>query len=175
MTLVSRLEKIIGAEKTRKLANNSVYKFSADAVAMNVFSLVYALNEKFVAGMDWSETHQARLAAAVGNTITGRPYGLYRDFVMKKFGVNEESHWLKKYAIDVFVFATGQTPLYVAYLAAAGADLEQIARGATFLTFVAPLTGRPQGATYDYVRYQFGLQSAYESTVQNTIPVKLIS
>lgn len=168
MTLVSRLEKIIGTEKTRKLVNNPVYKFSVDAIAMNLFSLAYALNEKFVAGMDWSDTFQARLAAAAGNTLTGRPYGCYRDKVMKKLGIDDESHWLKKYSADVFVFVTGQTPLYVVYLAAAGGDLDQIMRGAAFLTLVAPLTGRPQGATYDYLRAQFGLESAYGRISNNT-------
>lgn len=158
MTVVSKLEKIIGQEKTRKLVDNGVYRFMVDAIAMNAFSLSYFINEKFVAGMDWTETGKARLVAAIGNTITGRPYGIYRDFVMKKLNVKEESHWFKKYLADVFTFATGQTPLYVAYLAAAGADSEQIVRGATFLTFVAPLTGRPQGVTYDYVRNQFGVK-----------------
>lgn len=161
MTIINRLEKIIGEEKIHKLINNKAYKILVDAAAMNLFSLSYALNERFVAGMDWNETGKARLAAAIGNTIAGRPYGIYRDYLMKKLNVKEDGHWLKKYSADVFTFATGQTPLYVAYLAAAGADAEQIVRGATFLTFVAPLTGRPQGATYDYLRNQFGLESAY--------------
>lgn len=161
MTIISKLEKIIGEETTKKLVNNKAYKFLVDAAAMNLFSLSYALNERFVAGMGWNETGKARLAAAIGNTITGRPYGIYRDYLMKKLNVKEDSHWLKKYSADVFTFATGQTPLYVAYLAAAGAGAEQIVKGATFLTFVAPLTGRPQGATYDYLRNQFGLESAY--------------
>ena len=44
MTLINRLEKIIGNEKTEKLVNNEIYKFTIDAIAMNVFSLSYALN-----------------------------------------------------------------------------------------------------------------------------------
>ena len=161
MALINKLEKIIGEERTKRLINNKAYKYLVDAAAMNLFSLSYALNERFIAGMDWTETGKARLAAAIGNTITGRPYGIYRDNVMKKLNVKEDSHWLKKYLADVFTFATGQTPLYIVYLASAGADAEQIMKGATFLTFVAPLTGRPQGATYDYLRNQFGLESAY--------------
>ena len=128
---------------------------------MNVFSLSYALNEKFIAGMDWDEVGKTRLAAAVGNTITGRPYGIFRDWMMKKFKVRRQSHWLKKYAVDVLTFATGQTPLYVLYMAASGADIKEMGTAAAFLTFVAPLAGRPQGATYDFMRKQFGLESAY--------------
>ena len=55
MVLINRLEKIIGEERTKKLVSNKLYKFSVDAIAMNVFSLSYALNEKFIAGMDWDE------------------------------------------------------------------------------------------------------------------------
>ena len=161
MTLINRLEKIIGNEKTEKLVNNEIYKFTIDAIAMNVFSLSYALNEKFIAGMDWDEVGKTRLAAAVGNTLTGRPYGIYRDWMMKKFRVKKNSGWLKKYAVDVLTFATGQTPLYMLYMAASGADIKEMGTAAAFLTFVAPLVARPQGVTYDLARKQFGLESAY--------------
>ncbi len=162
MTIVKTLEKIIGEEKTSKLVNNRLYKFCVDAIAMNVFSLSYAINERFIAGMSWENTGKARLAAAVGNTITGRPYGIYRDYMNRKFHVTDKSSGLRKYLADVFIFATGQTPLYLLYLAAAGADLPQMIKGATFLTLVAPLTGRPQGLTYDYCRRQFGMDGTYD-------------
>ena len=161
MALIDKLEEIIGKEKRTNLTNNKVYKFCVDAIAMNVFSLSYALNEKFVAGMDWEEVGKTRLAAAIGNTITGRPYGIFRDWMMKKFNVREDSHWVKKYVVDILTFATGQTPLYMLYMAASGADLKEIGTAAAFLTLVAPLAGRPQGATYDFTRKQFGLESAY--------------
>ena len=163
MTLVDIIEKTIGEERTQKLVNSRPYRFTVDAIAMNVFSLSYALNEKFIAGMDWTETGKARLAAAIGNTLTGRPYGIYRDYVMKKLNVTNETHWMKKYLADIFIFATGQTPLYLIYLAAAGADPDEIMKGTTFLTLVAPVTGRPQGVTYDYCRKQFGVEEPYQT------------
>jgi len=158
MTLVDRIKSIIGEEKTERLTSNKIYKFAVDAVAMNVFSLSYAINEKLIVGMDWTEVGKTRIAAAIGNTIIGRPYGIYRDYMMKKFNVTEESHWSKKYVSDVFIFVTGQTPIYLMYLAVAGANPEEMVKGATFLTLVAPLTGRPQGITYDYCRKQFGIE-----------------
>lgn len=165
--LIGKLEGVLGKEKVEKLVNNKIYKFCVDAVAMNVFSLSYALNEKFMAGMDWEEVGKTRLAAAIGNTLTGRPYGIFRDWMMKKFNVKEESHWLKKYGVDVLTFATGQTPLYMLFLAASGAELKEIETAATFLTFIAPLVGRPQGVTYDFTRKQFGLKTAYSRKKQN--------
>src|SRR3989344_2019919 len=133
MTLINRLEKIIGNEKTEKLVNNEIYKFTIDAIAMNVFSLSYALNEKFIAGMDWDEVGKTRLAAAVGNTLTGRPYGVFRDWMMKKLKIKENSHWLKKYGADVLTFVTGQTPLYMVFLAVSGADIKEMGTAAAFL------------------------------------------
>lgn len=167
MALIDKLEEIVGKEGRTKLVNNRAYKFCVDAIAMNVFSLSYALNEKFIAGMDWEEVGKTRIAAAVGNTITGRPYGIFRDWMMKKFNVREDSNWVKKYSVDVLTFATGQTPLYMLYMAFSGADLNEIGTAATFLTFVAPLAGRPQGATYDLTRKQFGLESAYLEDKKN--------
>ena len=161
MALIDKLEGIIGKEGRTNLTNNRAYKFCVDAIAMNVFSLSYALNEKFVAGMDWEEVGKTRLAAAVGNTITGRLYGIFRDWMIKKFNVRKDSHWIKKYGVDVLTFAAGQNPLYMLYMAASGADLKEIGTAAAFLTLVAPLAGRPQGVTYDFTRKQFGLESAY--------------
>lgn len=161
MAIIGGLEKIIGKERTEKLKNNWAYKFCADAIAMNVFSLAYAINEKLIMGMSWEDTGKTRLAAAVGNTITATPYRLYRDWVMKKLKIKEKSHWFKKYLADVLIFTTGQTPLYFLYLLPTGANFDEMLRGATTLTLIAPIAGRPQGATYDYVRSQFGLKSAY--------------
>jgi len=113
-------------------------------------------------GMDWTEVGKTRLAALVGNTIVGRPYGIYRDWVMKKLHVKEDSHWLKKYVVDVGTFATGATPFYLCFLAVAGADASEMTKAASFLTLAAPLVGRPQGWVYDKMREQFGLETAYE-------------
>ena len=37
-----------------------------------------------------------------------------------------------------------------------------MAKAASFLTFAAPLVGRPQGWVYDRMREQFGLETAYD-------------
>lgn len=149
--------KLLSAAKS--VGNISPYRFFVDALANNLFSLSYSLNEYFITGMNVSEVITTRIAAAVGNTLTGRPYGVYRDFIFKKIGVKKETHWFKKYLADVFVFATGQTPLYFLYMLPAGKDFDEMLRGAISLTLIAPAAGRPQGATYDFVRRQFGVDT----------------
>ncbi len=167
MKLINGLEKLIGKERKEKLVNSRAYRWTSDIAAINLFSLSFALNEAYVAGMDWTEVGKTRLAAVVGNTIVGRPYGIYRDWMMKKFKVKEESHWLKKYVVDVATFATGQTPLYLGFLAVAGAEAPEMIKAASFLTLAAPLVGRPQGYVYDKMRDQFGLKDAYEENKKN--------
>ena len=164
MKLINGLEKLIGKKRRDWLVNNRFYTWASDIAAINLFSLSFALNEKFIAGMDWDEVGKTRLAAVVGNTIIGRPYGIYRDWAMKKLHVREDSHWLKKYLADVGTFATGQTPFYLVFLAVAGAEGAEMVKAATFLTLAAPLVGRPQGWTYDRIREQFGLETAYEKS-----------
>ena len=153
MKLINGLEKLIGKEGRKKLVENRFYTWASDIAAINLFSLSFALNEAYIAGMDWTE---------VGKTVVGRPYGIYRDWVMKKLHVKKDSHWLKKYAVDVGTFATGQTPFYLGFLIVAGADASEMLRAASFLTLAAPLVGRPQGWVYDQMRDQFGIEGAYE-------------
>lgn len=185
MPLINKLEKIIGQQRVEKLVNSKVHRFIVDATAMNLFSLIYVLNDKFVGDKDWGEAWSTRLAAAIGNTLTGRPYGIFRDYVLKKLKVRKDSHWLKKYLVETATFAVGQSPLYALYLAGgdmlpevisgiANGNIEQILNSpqninpdsikdaVISLTLLAPALGRPQGWTYDRIREQCGLEAAYK-------------
>ncbi|PIN89284.1 hypothetical protein COU60_03960 [Candidatus Pacearchaeota archaeon CG10_big_fil_rev_8_21_14_0_10_34_76] len=178
--IINGLEGVMGEKATGVLTNNSVYKFGVDGIAMNLFSLIYILNERYAAGLDWSEAWATRGAAAIGNSLTGRPYGIYNDWVRNLVGATEKGKVVRKYCADVAAFATGQTPLYALYLMG-GSMLEgaiesvrdldltptiesfrqidwgKLKDAAAFLTFVAPLLGTPQKMTYDLVRGQFGV------------------
>ena len=177
------LEKTLGEERTEKIVNSRLYRFGVDAVAMNLFSLIYVLNDKFAGDKDWSEAWSTRLGAAIGNTLTGRPYGIFRDWMLKKFNVREDSMWIKKYSVETLTFAIGQSPLYALYLAAGdmipeiaqgvvnldsqqvlnsyqSIDPEPIKKAVTSLTFLAPVLGRPQGWTCEKVREQCVLEKS---------------
>ncbi|MBS3106438.1 L-alanine exporter AlaE [Candidatus Woesearchaeota archaeon] len=156
MKLVERIERLIGERATEKLVNNWLYRGVVGGIGNNLFSLSYALNEKFFAGMSWEETGKARLAAAIGNMITGGPYDWYQQRVRRFFGITKESHWLPTYLVDVAAFATGQTPLYFLYLLPTGATFDEMKRAAIFLTLAAPAAGTPQRLTYQFVNKQFG-------------------
>ena len=76
----SVLQRLIGKQRFEKLKETSIYRFLVEAFTMNLFSLaITAPNELLIAGMDIDEFIRTRLAAMVINTITGRPYGVWRD------------------------------------------------------------------------------------------------
>src|SRR3972149_10640894 len=175
------LEKLVGIEGAKKIRDSKAYMFWVDALAMNLFSLIYIFNDKFMGEKEWDEAGATRLTAAIGNTITGRPYGIFRDWTLSKFKVNEDSHWFKKYLVETATFAVGQSPLYAMYLA--GGDMApEIFKGVInldtqkiinsyqninpsaikdaviFLTLLAPALGSPQGWTYEKVREKCGLE-----------------
>lgn len=161
--------------------NSRTYKWIGDGIANNLFSLLYGLNEYFVAGMTWPQVGRARATAAVGNMLTGGLYGEWQEGVTRRLGVTDSSHWSKKYGADVLSFATGQSPLYILYLVGSTAgwdsikalyegNMEQlvdawknidwagIGKGTAFLTMIAPVAASPQRWVYDKVRKLFGLE-----------------
>jgi len=184
MRLINRLEKIIGEKGREILVNNKVYKWMADAAAINLFSLSFMANEMTLGGMNLAESLATRGTAVVGNTIVGRPYGIYRDFIMKKLKIRKDTTRWIRWPVDMGAFATGQTIFYVGFLMAGNmipeiyqgivnGDLDIIAnsyqqinwdgvkRAAATLTLLSPLIGPGQGWTYEKMREQFGLESAY--------------
>ena len=156
------LEKVVGEEKFEKLKNTKTYKAGVEAFTMNSFSYIIAAPlELGIAGMDLSEHIQTRLAAAVTNTLTGRPYGIWRDWVLKKIGVNENSHWIKKYIGDTAAFAGFQLPLYWINMTIGGAEFDEIMKASTPITFMAGAMGGPYGIYLDRVRKSADLASEY--------------
>jgi len=185
MPLIDKLETIVGKEGREKLVNNRAYKWVVDAVAINLFSLTFMANELTLGGMNFMESLATRGTALFGNTIVGHPYGIYREWVMKSLKIKEDTTRWIRWPLEMLTFATGQTPFYVGFLVAgnmipeifqgiANGDLDTITNSyqeidwngvknaATTLTVASPLIGPGQGWTYDRVREQGGLETAYE-------------
>ena len=174
-------EKILHSKEKHTLKNSRAYKWFADGIANNLFSLLYGFNEYFIAGMTLPQVGRARATAAIGNMFTGGPYGEWHEYLSRTLNVKPLSHPLKKYGLDLLAFATGQSPIYAGYLIASTAgwdsikalyegnseqleeawrniDWSGIVKGTTFLTFVAPVAATPQRWVYYRVRRLFGLE-----------------
>src|SRR3989338_7694192 len=92
------LENILGEERFNSFKDTKKYIFLVEAFTMNTFSLAITTPlELGVAGMTMLEFAKARSIGAVASTLLGRPYGVYREYVFKLFGVHQESSFLKKY------------------------------------------------------------------------------
>lgn len=129
--------------------------FIADTLALVLFfTIASGANERFAAGMDWDEVGTSRLIGAPLMVLTARPYGLWRDWVLRK--ANPGGRWSELLA-DSLALLAFQLPIYVAIIVAGGAEGGAILRGALGFALLMFVLGRPYGAFLDAVRRLFGL------------------
>ena len=132
-----------------------VINFIADTLALVIFfTIVSGLNERFVAGMAWSEVLVSRSIGAVLMVLTARPYGLWRDWVFSKLSPTSR---LTEFLTDCVALLYFQVPIYVAILAVGGAEGLSILKGALGFAVLMFVVGRPYGMFLDFVRRLFGL------------------
>jgi hypothetical protein len=159
----SGLEKVLGEEKFSKLKETKAYNFGVEAFTMNTFSWVAAAPiELIIAGMDFSEHLKIRLAGVAVNTMTGRPYGIWRDWIFRRMNITEESHWAKKYAGDTIAFTGFQLPLYLLNMTIGGAEPDEMLKSSVSVTLIAGGMGRPYGVYLDEIRNQADLSLEYD-------------
>ncbi len=129
--------------------------FLADTLALLVFfTITGVLNERFIAGMDWDEVARARGIGAPLMVLTARPYGLWRDRVLRRFageGRGSPLLW------DTAALVSFQVPIYAAILVVGGAESAEVVQGCLGATVIMVATGRPYGLWLDLVRSWFGL------------------
>ena len=141
------------------LGGYRVRAFAADTLALlTFFTVTGALNERFIAGLDWNEVLSARLIGAPLMVLTARPYGLYRDLLTHR----GPSRVWSAFARDAFALLTFQVPIYAAILAMSGGELDDILRGAIGFAILMVVIGRPYGLYLDGVRRVFGVPPAGE-------------
>ncbi|NNL19633.1 MAG: L-alanine exporter AlaE [Boseongicola sp.] len=119
------------------------------------FTTVAALTELYLAGMEPREVLVTRLVMVPLMIVTGRPYGLYRDWVFVKS--NASIGWSRT-LMDIFAFLTFQLPVYAITLLVAGASLVQIMTLLPTTAFLMILLSRPFGLYLEMVRGWFGVR-----------------
>jgi len=132
-----------------------VLNFVADTLALVMFfTVVSGLNERYVAGLDWSEVLVSRSIGAVLMVLTARPYGLWRDWVFARISPETSKGNLLTDCLALMAF---QVPIYVAILAVTGADAASILKGTAGFAVLMLVVGRPYGMFLDFIRGLFGL------------------
>ncbi len=128
-------------------------RYTADTLALLVFSTVGALfTEIVIAGLSPGQSAHARLTAIPVILATARPYGLYRDRLMRGLRAGDAATRLRRTAADTLAFLSFQLPIYWTILALAGASLRQIAVSSVAATALILVSGRPYGILLDLCR-----------------------
>ena len=106
--------------------------------------------------MHWDQVFHARLLGAALMVPVGRPYGLWRDWVMRRAQPGPMSRLLwASLALVSF-----QVPIYAAIITVSGASGRGLLFGVLGATVIMLALGRPYGAFLNWVRSLFGLPPA---------------
>lgn len=136
--------------------------FIADTIALiSFFTVTGIVNERFVAGMSWDQVLDARLLGAILMVPSGRPYGFWRDWLMRHATETRGSQifW------DTLALVSFQVPLYAAILVISGARVDEVLRGSLGVIIIMLALGRPYGAYLSFIRGSFGLPSEAQKTM----------
>ena len=143
----------------QKVEKKSLRASVADTFSFVTFGIAYmAPFEYFIVGLEPGQIVKSRAIASAVNIATGRPYGLYRDYFLKKTGTTEKSSKTRKFIADTGAMLTFGLPMYASILYLSGADAKQIALGCLSVAPILATTGWPYGWYLDKVRKLFGVK-----------------
>lgn len=128
--------------------------FIADTAALILFfTTTGIINERVIADMTWEQVLHARLLGAVLMIPVARPYGIWRDWLMRRAGPGRVSQLLW----DSAALVSFQVPIYALIIAFSGASGSGLVRGTLGAALMMLCLGRPYGAFLNWVRKLFGL------------------
>ncbi|MTI18694.1 L-alanine exporter AlaE [Rhodobacteraceae bacterium RKSG542] len=138
-----------------------MYAFLVDTIATIVFfTIAAATTELFIAGMEPMQVVMTRAIMIPMMIATGRPYGLWRDWVFAKLAPNRT---LSRTLVDVAAFISFQVPVYVGALVISGTGVKEIALAVSSGIFFMVLGSRPFGLFLELVRKLAKVQAAPSS------------
>jgi hypothetical protein len=121
-----------------------------DSLAMLAFTTVVCASiEMGAVGMTLPQTMHARLGALPVNLATGRPYGLYRDWLIARLCY---PCGIRLIFVEILTFTTFQIPLYLMVLMLVGVDEEQIVTSSLMMILLFGVLGRIYGSFLDRFR-----------------------
>ena len=130
--------------------------FIIDTVATVIFfTIIAASTELFIAGMELREVLITRLIMVPMMVLTGRPYGMWRDWFFKV--TNPTTQWSRT-IVDSLAFMIFQLPIYVLTLAVAGADVKEIISLIVSTSALMLIVSRPFGIYLEHVRAWAGVK-----------------
>ena len=113
------------------------------------FTIVAGLTELFIADMEPTQVLVARLITIPVMVLTGRPYGMWRDWMFVRFAPRGR---VMNTVVDILAFLTFQVPVYVTTLMISGASMGQIQVAVSAAIVFMVLLSRPFGLFLDALR-----------------------
>ena len=110
--------------------------------------------EIVVAGLTIKQSALVRLTAIPVMLFAGRPYGIYRDWLIRRLPESSQNE-LNVSAVDILANTSFQVTLYVILLTVNGASIEQVLKAAATAAVVNFVIGRPYGYFLDFWRKLF--------------------
>lgn len=128
-----------------------------DALALVAFfTLVAGATEYLIAGLSPQQVLISRSATLPVLLLAGRPYGLWRDAILKLTDARRR-HRLVLLVVDTAAFLSFQGPIYAVVLVLAGATSQQMIAALGSATVGMLLLSRPFGIFLDWVRRRTGV------------------
>jgi hypothetical protein len=125
-------------------------RFLVDTIAtIGFFTVVVASVEFLIVGLEPKQVLITRLFMVPVMVATGRPYGLWRDWVFARVRPRRR---IGKAFVDVGAFISFQLPVYLASLAFVGATVDEILIAAGTATLGMSILSRPFGVFLELVR-----------------------
>ena len=122
------------------------------AAALSFFTVVAGATEFLIARMTLEQVLVSRGTAVPVMLATGRPYGMWRDVVLRRLAPRGRA---ARAGVDVAAFVTFQVPVYAAILRLAGAEGPQMAAALSSAAVAMVLLSRPYGLWLDWLRRLF--------------------
>ncbi|MGR2824581.1 L-alanine exporter AlaE [Acinetobacter sp. 1124_18A] len=139
------------------VGKENLRKFFADTFAMVLFSLaIGTFVELVITGLTLEQTFKIRATAIPVSLLIGRPYGFYRDWILKKIWGRHKTA-VQSFLLDTFTNLTFQIPLYILILAFNGATLVQVVTAVSSILLIVSISGRPYGVFLNFCRKFFGV------------------
>jgi hypothetical protein len=129
--------------------------FLVDTIAtICFFTFIVAVVELLVIGLEPKQVLIARLFMAPVMAVTGRPYGLWRDWAFARL---RPSRRVSKAFVDIGAFVSFQLPVYLVSLAVVGATAVEMLIAAAVATLGMSILSRPFGLFLELVRKRAGI------------------
>ena len=166
------LEKIVDQEIIRNSTKKTIL---VDTIGNISYSLTVGILLDYCIGLNLAGIIASRASATAMNSVTGGPYGWWREKAFEITQTNEKSGGLKKGFVDLLAFNTFQVPIYAVALIMGSLvsegeiDTEKVQNGTMYLASISVFIAPTLGWYMDGCRKLFNVKPATEGAYKKKL------